>query len=66
VWFKIQRAGNTFTGFQSIDGTHWFKVGSSTASFANHCLVGLAVTVQKQDAFNTTVFDHVTVEGSSK
>ena len=66
VWFKIQRVGNVFTEYQSIDGTNWFKVGSGPALFANHCLVGLAVTAQKKDAFNTTVFDHVTVAGSSK
>jgi hypothetical protein len=66
VWFKIQRAGNAFTGYQSIDGVNWFKVGSSTAPFANHCLVGLAVTAQNKDAFNTTVFDHVTTDYLSK
>ena len=66
VWFKIQRVGNVFTEYQSIDGTNWFKVGLGPALFANHCLVGLAVTAQKKDAFNTTVFDHVTVAGSSK
>ncbi len=66
VWFKIQRAGNAFTGYQSIDGTNWFKVGSSQASFANQCVVGLVGTAQKQDAFNTTVFDHVTMSHSPK
>jgi hypothetical protein len=66
VWFKIQRAGNVFTGYQSIDGTNWFKVGSSTAPLANHSLVGLAVTAQNNDVFNTTVFDHVTMNNTSK
>ena len=66
VWFKIQRTGNAFTGYQSIDGINWFKVGSSTAPFANHCLVGLAVTAQNKDASNTTFFDHVTTDNTSK
>jgi hypothetical protein len=66
VWFKIQRAGNAFTGYQSIDGVNWFKVGSSTEPFVTHCLVGLEVTAQNKDAFNTIVFDHVTTNNTSK
>jgi hypothetical protein len=66
VWFRLQRAGNIFTGYQSVDGTHWFKVGSSTAPLAKDCLVGMAITAQKQDVFNTTVFDHVIIHNTSK
>lgn len=66
VWFKIERAGNVFTGHQSIDGTNWFKVGSSTVTMTNHCVVGLAIAAQKKDALNPTVFDHVTVQSASK
>jgi hypothetical protein len=66
VWFKLQRDGNVFTGYQSIDGTNWFEVGSSTAPLANRLLVGLAVAAQKRGAFNTTVFDHVTTGSTSK
>jgi hypothetical protein len=62
VWFKIQRAGNVFTGYQSNDGTNWFKVGASAVTMTNQCLVGLAVTGGKNDSFNTTVFDHVTIK----
>jgi len=62
VWFKIQRTGNVFTGYQSVDGTNWFKAGSSTVALADPCLVGLAIAGQKKDVFNTSVFDHVTVK----
>lgn len=62
VWFKIQRAGGVFTGYQSIEGTNWFKVGTSTLKMSNKCQTGLAVTGGKNGAFNTTVFDHVTIE----
>jgi hypothetical protein len=62
VWFRIQRAGAVLTGYQSVDGTNWFKVGSSTVTMTNQCLAGLAVTGGKKDAFNTTVFDHVTLK----
>jgi hypothetical protein len=66
VWFKIQRAGQIFTGYQSNDGTNWFKVGSSTVNMTNQCFAGLAIAGQKQDAFNATVFDHVIVESALK
>lgn len=66
VWFKLQRTGDVFSGYQSIDGTNWFKVGSSAVSMSNRCLVGLAVAAQKEDVLNTTIFDHVTVRRTSK
>ncbi len=66
VWFKIQRVGDAFTGYQSVDGTNWFKVGSSTVTLTNQCLVGLAIAAPKKAAFNTTVFDHVTIQTTSK
>jgi hypothetical protein len=62
AWFKIQREGDVFTGYQSVDGTNWFKVGSSTVTMTNQCLTGLAVTGGKKDGFTTTVFDHVSVK----
>lgn len=66
VWFKIQRAGDVFTGYQSVDGTNWFKVGSSTATMTNQCLLGLAVTGEQKDVFTTATFDHLTVQTTSK
>lgn len=66
VWFKIQRTGDVFAGYQSVDGTNWFKVGSSTVTMVNQFRVGLAVTGGKKDSFNTIVFDHVTLQGTSK
>jgi len=66
AWFKIQRAGDVFTGYQSVDGTNWFKVGSSTVTMTNQDLAGLVVTSGKKDAFDTAVFDHVAVQTTSK
>ncbi len=66
VWFKIQRAGDVFTGYQSVDGTNWFKVGASTVKMPNQCLTGLAVTGGKKEVFTTTVFDHATMQYISK
>jgi alpha-glucosidase (family GH31 glycosyl hydrolase) len=30
VWLKLTRAGSTFTGYYSTDGTTWIKVGTAT------------------------------------
>ena len=65
VWFKLQRVGNVFTGFQSPDGVTWFAVGSSTLAMAGNYYVGLAVCARTTTAgkLNTTSFDHVLTKG---
>jgi ABC-type transport system involved in multi-copper enzyme maturation permease subunit len=32
VWLRITRAGDTVTGYDSLDGTHWTRVGSARLS----------------------------------
>jgi hypothetical protein len=66
TWFKIQRTGNIFTGYQFVDGTNWFKVGETTVTMPNECRIGLAVTSGKREAFNTAIFDHVIVQSAAK
>lgn len=65
AWFKIQRVGNVFAGYQSVDGMNWFKVGESRVSLPQPCLVGLAIAGEKHDEFNQAALDHVLVECSS-
>jgi regulation of enolase protein 1 (concanavalin A-like superfamily) len=43
-WVRIVRAGNTFSGYSSPDGTIWTLVGSDTIPMATAVYVGLAVT----------------------
>jgi ABC-type transport system involved in multi-copper enzyme maturation permease subunit len=38
-WLRLARSGDTLTGYDSADGTHWTKVGAAT-------LTGLQATVQ--------------------
>ena len=38
-WLRLTRSGDTFTGYESADGTHWAEVGTAH-------LVGLPTTVQ--------------------
>ena len=61
IWLKVQRTGNTFTGYTSTDGTQWDVVGSTDVSMGNSIGVGLAVTSHDVNALNTAMFDHVVV-----
>jgi hypothetical protein len=61
TWFRLQRAGNTFTAYQSTDGRTWFAIGSPfTVSMANTYYVGLAVSSNSSNV-NTTTYDSITV-----
>ncbi|GCE22163.1 hypothetical protein KDK_59630 [Dictyobacter kobayashii] len=62
-WVKLQRAGSTFTGSISSDGSSWTVVGSDTISMATNAYVGLAVTAHNTSALNTTSFSQVSVTG---
>jgi hypothetical protein len=62
AWFKIERKGDAFTGYQSVDGVNWFKAGSATVSMSRACVIGLAVTTGSPGKSITNVFDHVTIQ----
>jgi ABC-type transport system involved in multi-copper enzyme maturation permease subunit len=79
-WLRLARSGDTLTGYQSADGTHWAAIGAVR-------LPGLPVTVQAglfvaspADVFvppglmagftshltrATAVFDHVSLQGEA-
>ena len=65
TWFRLQRAGNRVTAYQSTDGKTWFAVGSPvTISMASTYYVGLAVSSNSSN-LNTATFDNITVTDSS-
>lgn len=61
IWLKLQRQGNTFSGFMSTDGQQWQFIGSTDVSLPNIPAVGLAVTSHDRSVLNTATFDHVMV-----
>lgn len=64
-WVKIERSGNTFTGYVSNNsGSSWDVVGTMTASMGNNALMGLCATSPSSNELNTTVFDNVSINGS--
>ena len=80
-WLRLTRSGDTITGYDSADGSHWTKVGSAhLAGLSSTVQIGLFATspsyVQTSTSFGgssnnggpsqaTGTFDHVSVSGSA-
>ena len=56
-WLRLARAGDTITGYDSADGTHWTKVGTAT-------LAGLPATIQA-GMFAATPGDQVSANSTA-
>lgn len=61
IWFKLERSGNTFTGYMSLNGTSWIQVGSANISMSQNVLVGMAVCSRNTN-LNTSSFDNVSIQ----
>jgi regulation of enolase protein 1 (concanavalin A-like superfamily) len=61
-WVKLVRSGDTFTAYESADGTTWTLVGSDTIPMAQTVFVGLAVTSHTTSASATCTLDNVTIQ----
>lgn len=63
TWFRLQKAGNIITAYQSTDGKTWFAIGSPVSvSLAGTYYVGLAVSSNGSN-LNTAMFDNIAVTG---
>ena len=61
-WVRLTRSGNTFTAYESSDGTSWTQVGTDTIPMAKMVYVGLAVTSHNTSASATCTFDNVRIQ----
>jgi hypothetical protein len=62
VWVKLQRSGNTFTGFLSTDGISWTEIASKDIGMTGGVTTGLAVTSKHELILNTATFDNLSVQ----
>ena len=60
-WVKLVRSGDTFRGYESIDGSTWVLVGTETIQMAPTVYVGLAVTSHNSQRAARATFTNVTV-----
>ena len=58
-WVKVQRIGNTFSGFISSNGSTWKQIASDSILMTSTIYVGLAVTSHHDGALATARFDGV-------
>lgn len=65
AWVKLQRTGNTITGFTSPDGLNWTQVKNITTTMSANATIGLFVNSHKWDALGTVTFDNVSVTSGS-
>src|SRR6266568_2543892 len=58
-WLRLTRSGDTITGYESADGTHWAEIGTaSLAGLPPTVQVGLFVTSPSLLVPNNSVFCH--------
>jgi hypothetical protein len=61
LWLKLERAGDTYTGSVSLDGTSWTPAGIAKASVPRNGLAGLLVCSRLAGVTTTVMFDHVAI-----
>jgi phosphatidylserine/phosphatidylglycerophosphate/cardiolipin synthase-like enzyme/regulation of enolase protein 1 (concanavalin A-like superfamily) len=60
-WVRLDRAGDVFTAYHSIDGLTWVYVGSDTIPMGATVSIGLAAASANPTRTATAAFDSVTV-----
>jgi hypothetical protein len=64
-WVRVDRAGNTFTGFVSADGATWTQIGDPQTIVMNDpVLIGLAVTSSNASQATDARFSNVSFTGN--
>ena len=63
-WLELTRTGNTFTAYDSPDGSTWTEVGSVTLSMSSTATVGLFVNSHNPNLLGTATFANVSVTPS--
>lgn len=65
-WLKLERAGNTVSGFISTDGTKWTKAGQVTVAMRQQLYAGLFGSSGLKNVTTRIVFDHVRAGASAQ
>ncbi len=60
-WLRLDRAGDTFTGYLSPDGVTWSFVGTDTIPMGQTVYVGLAGTSASVTATSASTFDSLSL-----
>lgn len=60
-WFKVVRAGNTFTGYTSSNNVTWTQTATTNITMSNPVYVGLTTASNTTNSLSTATFDNVSV-----
>ena len=61
-WVRLTRAGTSFSGYYSIDGTTWTQAGTTqNIPLSTRLQAGLAVSARTDGLLETATFDNVTI-----
>lgn len=60
-WVKLVRRKNSFSGYESVDGTVWKRVGTENILMSDSVYVGLAVTAHHDGVICEASFDSVSI-----
>jgi len=60
TWLRLNRVGNTFTGFASYDGHVWTQLGSATISMSGQIYLGFSVSSRSVSTVATAQFRDIT------
>jgi hypothetical protein len=61
-YVKLNRTGDVFTGYRSVDGVEWVQIGQVTIEMPEDVLVGMAVTSHNTGELTTATFEGLTIE----
>jgi methionine-rich copper-binding protein CopC len=64
-WVKMERIGNVFTSYFSLDGINWNTLQTSTINMVDTVYVGLANCSHIDTAINDAIFDQITFNGKT-
>ncbi|MDX1740635.1 MAG: T9SS type A sorting domain-containing protein, partial [Rhodothermales bacterium] len=63
-WVRLERKGNTVTGFTSIDGQRWALMGQVEMDMATDVYIGVAVASNADTVLNTSSVDQIVIEST--
>ena len=60
-WLKLERQGETITGYESPDGKAWSQTGTTTLKLPESIFIGLVASSHLKETLCTVPFDNVTI-----
>ncbi len=60
-WLKLERKGETITGYESPDGKTWSQTGTTTLKLPETVFIGLVASSHQKETLCTVPFDNIAI-----